>query len=553
MITTLFNKEKCMAILKILFVISLFSSPSLGIENLTYVKTDSPRDTMETFLDAMNDYKDGVKNNDPAKKARIYDAIRCFAEKDSTVITSRREKELAAIFLKEFIDRVLVVDIKKIPKELDKTRWRMKGTEIVLKPQTQGEREGEWLITEGTWRRTHQFYERTRHLPYLEGSGRGAHYIQPWMEKYLPAWSKQETLRLKNWQWLGLLIGLFIGLLLRVLTYSALTVYKNLSIYRDLTWKKDLVTQIEKPVALLAASGFWYLWIHYLKLEGLSFAFVNGLIQIVFGIALTWATYRCVNVFGSQLRQLALNTESMLDDQLVPFIDKAIKITVVLLGSLLVLQNMGVNVFSLLAGLGLGGLAFALAAKDTAANLFGSIMILIDRPFQVGDWIKVGSVDGMVEEIGFRSTRVRTFYNSLITVPNANMATLDIDNLGARLYRRTNTTLDITYDTPKEKIINFVEGIRKIILDNPFTRKDLMHVYFAGYGSSSLQIMVYFFLITDNWGAELREREDIFFKIYDLAKELGVDFAYPTQTLYLKEGEDDSSLQELGLQQNQDI
>lgn len=542
-----------MAILKILFVTLLFSTPSLGLADLTYLKTDSPRDTMETFIAAMNDYKEGVKNNNPAQKARIYDAIRCFAEKDYAVITSQREKELAAIFLKEFIDRVIVVDINKIPEDMEKSRWRLKGTEIVLKPQSEGEREGEWLITEGTWRRAHQFYERAQHLPYLEGSGQGALYIQPWMEKYLPDWSKQETLRLKNWQWLGLLIGFFIGLLLRILTYSALTLYKNLSIYRDLSWKKALITQIEKPVALLAASGFWYLWIHYLKLEGLSFAFVNGLIQIVFGVALTWATYRCANVFGSQLKHLAQATESVLDDQLVPFIDKAIKITVVLLGSLLVLQNMGVNVFSLLAGLGLGGLAFALAAKDTAANLFGSIMILIDRPFQVGDWVKVGNVEGTVEEIGFRSTRVRTFYNSLITVPNANMATLDIDNMGARLYRRTHTTLDITYDTPKEKIIAFVEGIRKIILDNPFSRKDLLHVYFAGYGSSSLQVMVYFFFITDDWGEELRERENVFFKIYDLAEELGVDFAYPTQTLFLKEGDEDFSSLEPIARPTQDV
>ena len=260
----------CMTHLKILIVTLLFSTASLGIESLTYVKTDNPRDTMETFIRAMNDYKEGVQNNIPAKKARIYDAIRCFAEKDHAVITSQREKELAAIFLKEFIDRVLVVDFSKIPEDIEKTRWRMKGTEIVLKPQSEGERQGEWLITEGTWRRAQQFYERTRHLPYLEGSGEGALYIQPWMETYLPEWSKQETLRLKNWQWLGLLLGLFIGLLLRVLTYSILTLYKNLSIYRDLTWKKDLISQIEKPVALLAAAGFWYLWIHYLKLEGLS-------------------------------------------------------------------------------------------------------------------------------------------------------------------------------------------------------------------------------------------------------------------------------------------
>ena len=137
-----------------------------------------------------------------------------------------------------------------------------------------------------------------------------------------------------------------------------------------------------------------------------------------------------------------------------------------MLGILIVLQNMGVNVFSLLAGLGLGGLAFALAAKDTAANLFGSIMILTDRPFKIGDWVKMDGVEGTVEEIGFRSTRVRTFYNSLITIPNATIANVQIDNLGVRQYRRTTATLGVTYDTSMEKMNQFVEGIRKIIEGN---------------------------------------------------------------------------------------
>jgi MscS family membrane protein len=198
---------------------------------------------------------------------------------------------------------------------------------------------------------------------------------------------------------------------------------------------------------------------------------------------------------------------------------------------------MGVNVFSLLAGLGLGGLAFALAAKDTAANLFGSIMILVDRPFKIGDWVSVDTVEGTVEEIGFRSTRIRTFYNSLVTVPNANMANAQIDNLGVRQYRRTSFELDVTYGTKSKDLDAFIEGIRKIILENSISRKDMYHVYFSGYGASSLKIMVYFFLITDDWGQELKEKQNIYFKIYSLAEQLGVEFAFPTQTIFLNSEE----------------
>lgn len=523
-----------------LFLASLFflSTYVCLASELAYVKTDSPRDTMETFLKAMNDYKIGVRENSPIKKARIYDAIRCFAEKDTNVITSQREKELAAIFLKEVIDRIIVIDYSKIPEDTTKSRWRLRHTEIVLKPQKEGDREGEWLITESSWRRASTFYQRVRQLPYLKDSGHGALYIQPWMETYLPSWSKQETLRLKNWQWLGLLAGLFIGLLLRLLTHIFISLYKSLGLTKAMSWKQHLIDQIEKPVALLVSAAFWYAWAYYLKLEGLAFGIVNGIIQIIFGIAITWAAYQCISVLSHYLKKKAATTDSTLDDQLIPFIEKTVKLIIILLGILIVLQNMGVNVFSLLAGLGLGGLAFALAAKDTAANLFGSIMILVDRPFQIGDWVLVGDVEGTVEEIGFRSTRIRTFYNSLVTVPNANMANAQIDNMGERSYRRTRTTLDVAYDTPTEKLEKFIEGIRQIIIDNPITRKDYYHVYFSGYGDSSLKIMLYFFFITKDWGDELRERQNVYLEIFKLAEKLEVEFAYPTQTLFLKKGDD---------------
>ncbi len=521
-----------MRILSVLCLLFSFQL-SLAENELAYVKTDSPRDTMVTFMNAMNDYREGVIENDSDKQLRIYDAIRCFAEKDTNVIVSQREKELAAIFLKEVIDRVIVIDYERIPANPTGTRWRMAKSEVVLRPQTSGDREGEWLITEGTWKRANQFYQRVKDRPYLDGTGQGAAYIQPWMEEYLPEWSKKQTLKLKNWQWLGLLLGLFIGLLFRLLTILILAIYKSLSIAQRFAWKKQLLNQIERPISLLVAAVFWYFWMFYLKLEGLSFSIVNGLIQIVFGVAFTWAAYICVSVLGTYFKEKAIGTESTLDDQLIPFLEKALKLTIVLLGILVVLQNMGVNVFSLLAGLGLGGLAFALAAKDTAANLFGSIMILIDRPFKIGDWVVMDGTEGTVEEIGFRSTRVRTFYNSLITVPNANVANVQIDNMGVRQYRRTSTTLGVTYDTSMERMNQFVEGIRKIITSNRISRKDYFHVYFSGYGDSSLNILVYFFLITNDWAEELKERENIYTEIYKLADEMGVEFAFPTRTLHV--------------------
>ena len=524
-------------VLKLFLPLLISCSVFATQQELAYVKTDSPRDTMETFIEAMNDYRAGVISNDYAKMARIQDAIRCFADSSNTVLTTRRDKELAAIFLKEAIDRVIVVDYSKIPVDPSLSRWRLRHTEIILLPQEAGERRGEWLITEGTWRRAKSFYDRVRKQPYLEGSGKGAAYVQPWMDAYLPKWSKQETLTLKNWQWLGLIAGLIFGLVIRVFVSLLLSLYSSLSLVQKIPWKSELLSQLDSPFSLLMTSLFWYFWTLYLQLEDMAYNIVNGIVQILFGIALTWFAYLIVNAVGAYAMSKAEKTESTLDDQLVPLLQKTLKLFVVLLGFLLILQNMGVNVLSLLAGLGLGGLAFALAAKDTAANLFGSIMILIDQPFKIGDWVKVGDLEGTVEEIGFRSTRVRTFYNSVVTVPNANVANAHIDNMGVRQYRRTTATLGVTYDTSAEDLQKFVEGIRTIIHENRITRKDYYHVYFSGYGDSSLNILIYFFLVTSDWGEELAERQKIYFEIFHLAKKLGVEFAFPTQTLHIRSGE----------------
>ena len=166
--------------------------------------------------------------------------------------------------------------------------------------------------------------------------------------------------------------------------------------------------------------------------------------------------------------------------------------------------------------------------------LFGSIMILTDRPFRIGDWVLVDKIEGTVEEIGFRSTRIRTFYNSLVSVPNSVVANTNIDNMGARKYRRIKTFFGITYDTPAERVESFLEGIKNIVKANPYTRKDYYHVVFNGYGDSYLEVMLYCFLEVPDWATELVQRQNIYLEVLRLARELGVEFAFPTRTLHVE-------------------
>jgi MscS family membrane protein len=230
-----------------------------------------------------------------------------------------------------------------------------------------------------------------------------------------------------------------------------------------------------------------------------------------------------------------LNTESDLDDQLAPFLSKTLKVLVVVVGALVLLQNLGINVTALLAGLGIGGMALAFAAQDTVANVFGTITILLDRPFKLGDWIKVGETEGVVEELGFRSTRIRTFYNSLITVPNSAMAKERIDNLSARNgWIRFRHMIGFTYDAKPEVIQQFCENLRYEFMQDPSVDRNKISASFHSYGDSSLNVLIqvhYKLGPEDNDSNKVSQFLELIHQISDKHQ---LNFAFPTRTLVIE-------------------
>lgn len=194
-------------------------------------------------------------------------------------------------------------------------------------------------------------------------------------------------------------------------------------------------------------------------------------------------------------------------------------------------QHIGLPAYSVITGLGVGGLAVALAARETLANLLGSLAIMLDRPFRIGDSIKMDGKEGTVDDIGFRSTRIRTFYDSLLSVPNSVTVNSAIDNMGERTYRRVSKTLNLRHDTGPERIEAFLEGIEEIIKANPATCKDYFHVVMHDFGLHGLDVLLYFFLQVPDLSADLVERQRVFIEFMRLADRLGVDFSFPTQTI----------------------
>jgi MscS family membrane protein len=243
---------------------------------------------------------------------------------------------------------------------------------------------------------------------------------------------------------------------------------------------------------------------------------------------------RLIDFIGLILLKRAEETASKMDDQLIPFVLEIIKFVVYVFAIFIILGSvLGVNIIALTTGLGIGGLALAMASKESLENLLGSFTIFLDQPFTVGDVVTVGAVTGVVEKVGFRSTRIRTFDKSLVTVPNKKMIDAELDNLGMRPVRRVKFNIGLTYETSTNQIKAIVTDIQEMINLHEKTNQD-GRVRFQEFGSSSLDIMVMYFVDSPNWEDLINVKEDVNYKIMEIVKKHNSDFAFPSTTVYLQ-------------------
>lgn len=260
--------------------------------------------------------------------------------------------------------------------------------------------------------------------------------------------------------------------------------------------------------------------------------------RVLGAVAAAYALYRLVDVVEHYLNLLVGKTETKLDDMLVPIVRKALRVTIAIVAILLISESiLGANVKSLLLSAGVGGIAIALAAKDTIANFFGSITIFADRPFQMGEMVKIGDHVGPIEEVGFRSTRLRTIKGHLVTIPNSVIANTMVENIGQRPYIRRVSSITITYDSGHDKMAKALEIIKDILAHIPEITSDPdrpPRVYFKDFTDWALSIyMSYWVKPPDYWlYHEVNERVNLeIMKRFEVEK---IDFAFPSQTLYLK-------------------
>lgn len=333
--------------------------------------------------------------------------------------------------------------------------------------------------------------------------------------------------KLENICWfVGILLA---GLVLQRILSKLLTlcVFKFLQKYSKGVGYDKMFVLLKKPMGLLILLISLYIAAQYLEYPeswnlisiqhfGLKLMVYRGF-QILIIFSFTWILLRITDFLGLVMMQRALLTETKADDQLVPFIRESIKVIIIIFSMFFTLGAVfKLNVASLIAGLGIGGLAIALAAKESLENLLGSFTIFLDKPFIIGDLIKVGEVEGHVEKIGFRSTRIRTLSKSFVTVPNKKLVDTELDNLSLRTQRRARFDIGLTYDTKPEQYKNIIAEIQNVIDAHSHTLKGETRVRLYGFDAVAVKIMVLYFVDTMEYDTYLNVRQEINYKIMEI-------------------------------------
>jgi MscS family membrane protein len=352
----------------------------------------------------------------------------------------------------------------------------------------------------------------------------------------LKAFLETEIHGTRLWSYAYALLAVFGGFLLRWISGLVVGRLARAAARTRVRFDDILVAALERPLGWAFVLGGIYVAVVMLPVPTEPLDVERFVLALITGTATllgVWFTMKLVDGVADELGRRARGTESKLDDQIVPIVRRSLKVFLVLLGGVLFLQNLGYSVGSLLAGVGIGGAAVAFAAKDTLANVFGVLVIFLDRPFQVGDWIEAAGVEGTVEEIGLRVTRIRTFANSQITIPNSKFTDGVVENWSRMRKRRIKMTVGVSYDTGPDQMESLVERIRELIRSSEALHSDFFLVNFDAFGASSLDVFVYCFTVTTGWAEFLDAKQELMLGIMRIIDGMGLAIAYPTQTVHV--------------------
>ena len=330
-----------------------------------------------------------------------------------------------------------------------------------------------------------------------------------------------------------LLMGFY--LLRRIVTTVIFGFLKKLASRTETTLDDKLFPALEAPVATFIALFGAFAALKVLKLSESTDAVIGYASTVAFSLAFFWLLLRAFNAVLDHAHEIAAEKKLGVA-AFMPWIKKALVTLFVVVGALMIAKSLGADVKAFLAGLGIGGLAFALAAQDTIANLFGSVVVAIDQPFKLGETVRIGAHLGVVEDIGLRSTKLRAMDKSLIVIPNKTVASEAVTNLARFTQRRVEQVIGLTYDTSAEQMDAIVEEFRRIITAEAEVDAESVMVFFRDYSASSLDIWVVYAVNDPDFQQHMRVRQRINLALMRAVQAQGLSFAFPTQTIELGRG-----------------
>jgi MscS family membrane protein len=512
--------------------------------------TSSPRATLRSFLENAREAWTIFLTSDESRRERYHQAgrrlgraTRCLDLSEVPPGALGKMAGETAILLLDVLERIQLPPWAQIPdaqavEQEGLTRWMIPHTSIVLRRVAEGPRAGEFLFTPKTVERAKEFYERTRHLEprskAVVHDGYAIFRTHPgWMiplawVKALPDWVQGVYLGQALWQWLALALLLVLAAALVVLVrrWSRLRP-------RDDSVRSHL-RRMAVPVAVLLL-GFLLrdVMIGQIGLAGTMVAVMHLALRGIMVLAGAWLTM----LIGGATAQAIVNSPRIhpqsVDASLVRIAARLVSLVVAVLIVVEGARMLGLPVMGLIAGLGVGGLAVALAAQSTIENFIGSITIYADRPVRVGDFCRFGEEVGTVEQIGLRSTRIRTLGRSVMTIPNAEFSRLKLDNFSLRDSNLFRTTVSLRYETTPQQLRDVLANVRKLLLEHPRVLEDPARVRLVEFGPHSFQLEVFAYVDSSDWNEFLGIREELFLQIADAVEAAGTRLAVPAQTTYL--------------------
>ncbi len=500
---------------------SFAQDAKLSVYDVRKTATDNPQFTLRTFFENMDkeNYNPeiAIKTMDfgelrnPNRKSLAIKLKKIFDAKGVIIIHSKISLD------PNYVDTVSMTQVYYIAKDLP---------DIYLEKSN-----GKWMFSAYSVTQIQTLYNKI--FPFDSSI----------IVDQLPDFFKYSFLGVELWQYLGLAIFLFLSLLIYYILRFLSKFFLNAILNRISNWSaaKTYVIPISARISKLLGLLIFMAVLPTLELPH-KFNFVIVLIiKILIPILIVLIAFRIIDAISAIFQRVSTASASTVDEVLVPFIRKGLKILFFIFAVFYALDTLNINITPLLAGVSIGGLAFALAAQDTVKNLFGSLTIFADQPFAVGDWVILANEEGTIEEIGLRSTRIRTFEDSIITVPNGKLMDMVIDNMGRRNIRRYKFLVQITNDTPKDKILQFIEGIRELMVGNSDIYQDNIQVSFFGYNNAALEIRIALYFTVEDFQHELKAREAVNIGIYELAEKIGVRFAFPSQSIYIEKNSENNS------------